>query len=69
VANVETLQNNLGLGPVGVQNSEWASEIYYNVHAAPWLDLRPNIQYVRHPGGIDQNTDDVIAGLKLAINF
>jgi carbohydrate-selective porin OprB len=24
---------------------------------------------VRHPGGIDQNTDDVIAGLKLAINF
>jgi porin len=39
------------------------------VHAAPWLDLRPNIQYVRHPGGIDQNTDDVIAGLKLAINF
>jgi porin len=39
------------------------------VHAAPWLDLRPNIQYVRHPGGIDANTDDVIAGLKLAINF
>ena len=69
VTNVETSQNNLGLGPVGVQNSEWVSEIYYNVHAAPWLDLRPNIQYIRHPGGIDANTDDVIAGLKLAINF
>jgi porin len=69
VTNVETSQNNLGLGPVGVQNSEWVSEIYYNVHAAPWLDLRPNIQYVRHPGGIDANTDDVITGLKLAINF
>jgi porin len=69
VANVETLQNNLGLGPVGVQSTEWVGEIYYNVHAAAWIDLRPNIQYVRHPGGIDQNTDDVIAGLKLAINF
>jgi porin len=69
VANVETLQNNLGAGPVGVQNSEWVTEIYYNLHAAPWLDVRPNIQYIRHPGGIDENTDDVIAGLKLAINF
>jgi porin len=69
VANVETLQNNLGLGPIGVQSSEWAGEVYYNVHPAAWLDLRPNVQYVRHPGGIDRSTDDVVAGLKLAINF
>ena len=69
VADVETSQNNLGLGPVGVQNSEWVSELYYNFNPYPWLDLRPNIQYIRHPGGIDTNTDDVILGLKLAINF
>jgi porin len=69
VANVETLQNIVGQGPVGVQNAEWVGELYYNFHPAPWLDVRPNLQYVRHPGGIDANTDDVIVGLKLAINF
>ncbi len=69
VADVEKQQNDRELGPIGVQHSEWVAEVYYNMHAAPWLDLRPNIQYVRHPGGIDANTDDVIAGLKLAINF
>jgi porin len=69
VADVEILQNAVGLGPTGVQRSEYAGELFYNVHAAPWLDLRPNIQYVRQPGGVAQNTDDVILGLRLSINF
>jgi carbohydrate-selective porin OprB len=33
------------------------------------LNLRPNIQYVRQPGGVAQNTDDVILGLRLSISF
>jgi porin len=69
VTNVETQQNDVGLGPVGVQSAEWVSELYYNVHPAPWIDIRPNLQYIRNPNGIVQNEHDLIAGLKLAINF
>jgi porin len=69
VANVEILQNAAGLGPAGVQGSEYAGELFYNVQAAQWLNLRPNIQYVRHPGGVAQNTTDVILGLRLSINL
>jgi porin len=69
VTDVETLQETLGLESAGVQHSEWVGEVYYNIHPAPWIDLRPNLQYVRHPGGIYENTDDIVVGLKLAINF
>jgi len=66
LAQGEELENAAGLGPVPVQNSaEYATELYYTVHAASWLDLRPNIQYVHQPGGISQ-TDDIILGLKVS---
>ena len=68
VATGQELQNSAGLGPVPVQNAEYASEVYYNFRATPWLDLRPNIQYIHNPGGISQ-TADVILGLKLLLNL
>jgi len=52
-----------------VQSSEYVAEIFYGAALAPWIELRPNIQYVRHPGGTSQYTDDVIVGLKLSMNF
>lgn len=52
----------------GVQHSEYASEVFYCVRTAAWLELRPNIQYIHEPGGI-AHRDDVVAGLKLAIDF
>lgn len=55
--------------PPGVQHSEYVGEIYYRVHSAGWLALRPDVQYLHEPGGIAQKKDDVIAGLKLSINF
>ena len=54
---------------MGVQSSEWASEVFYNSHVKEWLDLRPNIQYIASPGGVSHTTDDLIVGLKLAINL
>jgi porin len=69
IADEERLQNAAGAVPVGVQTSEWESEIFYNVHAAGWLDLRPNVQYIGQPNGVARNTNDVILGLKLLINF
>ena len=69
VADLERQENADGFGPVGVQTSEWVGEIFYNVHVFGWLDLRPNVQYVDQPGGVARNTNDVILGLKLAINL
>ena len=69
VAEAERLRNASGLAPVGVQNSEYAAEIFWSFNPAPWVALRPNVQYVLHPGGVTHNTDDVIVGLKLSINL
>jgi porin len=69
VADVETLQNALGRGPVGVQNAEYVGELFYKVRGTGWLTLRPDIQYVHDPGGIAKNTDDLIVGLRVSINF
>ena len=69
VAALERLQNAAGLGPVAVQSSEYASELYYAFDPAPWLDLRPNVQYVYQPGGTAQNRADLIVGLRVSVNF
>jgi porin len=69
VAAGERLQNAVGLEHVPVQSSEYVAEIFYGAAIAPWIELRPNVQYVRHPGGTSEYTDDVIVGLKLSANF
>ena len=69
VAAVERLQNEEGEGPVPVQTSEWAGEIFYDVHLAGWLDLRPNFQYVAQPGAVAGRRGDVIFGMRLAMSL
>jgi porin len=69
IADVERMRNAAGYGPVAAQTSEWASEIFYNLHVNGWLDLRPNFQYIAAPGGVSRNSNDLIFGLRLAINF
>jgi porin len=69
VAAAEQAQNAAGLGPVGVQDSEYVAELYYHVHVMGGLSLQPNLQYVHQPGGIAKNADDLILGLKVAINL
>jgi len=69
VAAVERLQNEEGYGPVAVQSSEWVGEVFYNLHMAGWLDLRPNLQYVADPGGVAGRVNDVIFGIRVAMNF
>jgi carbohydrate-selective porin OprB len=36
---------------------------------AGWLDLRPNLQYVADPGGVAGRVNDVIFGIRVAMNF
>jgi porin len=69
VAAMEALNIAASPDSPGVQHSEYVGEIFYCIHTAEWLELRPNVQYIHEPGGIAQQKDDVIAGLKLAVNF
>jgi porin len=76
IAEVQELQNALGYDtgasgyePVPVQTSEYAAEIFYNIHVKGWLDLRPNFQYVAQPGGVSGNVSDVIFGMRVAVNL
>ena len=69
VAKGQRLQNEAGLGPVSVQNAEYAFELYYGLQATDWMMARPNIQYVHLPGGTRHNDDVVVLGLKTSIDF
>jgi porin len=69
VAQGQELQNANGLGPVAVQTSEYPVELYYTYNATKWLMLRPNVQYIHHPGGTSENTNVVVLGLKASVTF
>jgi porin len=69
VAAAESLENARDSTHVAVQSTEYVAEVFYGAAVFPWLELRPNVQYVRHPGGTSTNTDDVIVGVKLSATF
>lgn len=52
-----------------VRHAEYAAEVYYSVHPADWLELRPNVQYIHHPGGIREAADVGVVGMKAAITL
>lgn len=53
--------------PAGVDlDAEYAAEIYYSLHPTRWLELRPNLQGVAHPGGDPDRRGLVVLGLKAA---
>lgn len=57
-------QIDLGLKDVPAAKREYAAEVSYGWQAAPWLTVRPNIQWIRHPGGREDRPSMVVAGLK-----
>lgn len=69
IAAAETLFNTTTRGALSVRGSEYVGEIFYSVAVTRWLELRPDFQYIHHPGGITHNTDDVIVGLRLSVNL
>ena len=59
--------DNPGFQPV--QDTEYSAELYYGIHLADWLTVRPNLQYIRHPGGVSQVDGALIGGLKIQSSF
>lgn len=54
---------------VPIQRTEYNMELYYGAHLTDWLTVRPNLQYVRDPGGVSQVDNAVVAGLKIQAKF
>lgn len=52
-----------------VKGSEYAGEVFYSWSPAPWVSLRPNLQYLVHPGGNRQNHDALVVGMKTSVAF
>ncbi|UYY59934.1 carbohydrate porin [Sphingomonas sp. S2-65] len=52
-----------------VRDAEYAAELYYSVHPAEWLEVRPNLQWIHHPGGIRSADDVGVVGLKAALTL
>lgn len=65
------LYNQLNAGvPVPVADTyEFASEVFYDWYPIPSLSVRPNLQYVVNPGGITQNRNAFVFGLKTSVTF
>ena len=57
------------MGFVPIQQTEYNAELYYGVHVTNWLTVRPNLQYIRHPGGVSEVDNAVVAGLKIQSSF
>lgn len=52
-----------------VPGSEYVTEIYYGWSPARFIVVRPNLQYIRHPGGVSAYPEAVVVGLKTTIDF
>ncbi|MDF5814422.1 carbohydrate porin [Pseudomonas aeruginosa] len=35
------------------------------MHVTDWLTVRPNLQYIKQPGGVDEVDNALVAGIKI----
>ncbi|EMB4081205.1 carbohydrate porin [Klebsiella aerogenes] len=66
--NGETDYNSPTYLPVQ-EGAEYNYEVYYNVQATDWLQIRPNLQYVSAPGAVSEVDDAFIGGISANIVF
>ncbi|QKZ06520.1 carbohydrate porin [Pseudomonas eucalypticola] len=52
-----------------IQRTESSAELNYGVHVTNWLTVRPNLQYIKHPGGVDEVDNALVAGIKIQSSF
>jgi porin len=59
----------LGLPPQPVQHAEYPTEVYYSVNVTPAITLRPNVQLIHAPGGVNDRANVLVLGLHAAVKF
>ena len=60
-------QNDAGTHPV--PGSESVGELFYAWVPRPYFTLQPNLQYVRHPGGLSTSESVFVVGLRGSVDF
>jgi porin len=63
-SNVRTGQNT-----IAGSSYEYESELYYSWAPVPSVAVRPNLQYIVHPGGTSRNSNAFVMGLKCILVF
>jgi porin len=58
-----------GTPGVEVPRSEYPIEAFYSIQATPWWDVRPDVQYIVHPGGFASLRDEVQIGVRTDVKF
>ncbi|MFF7708823.1 carbohydrate porin [Pseudomonas sp. NPDC007930] len=51
------------------QHSEYAAELNYGLQATGWLNLMPNLQYVKRPDGVRGVQNALVLGLQVQTQF
>jgi porin len=69
VADGVRLSNQYDGGAEPVPGSESVGELFYAWVPRPFITLQPNLQYVRHPGGVSTNESVVVVGLRCSVDF
>jgi len=49
--------------------NEYVTELFYSWAPIPSIYLRPNLQYILHPGGTSENSNAFVLGLKMGFTF
>lgn len=64
-------QNNVrtGQNAIAGRSYEYVSELYYEWVPVPSVSLRPDVQYILHPGGTSRNSNAFVIGLKCILAF
>jgi porin len=62
-------RNTVSPGGVGSQKYERVVEVDYRIAVAPWLKVRPNLQYVIRPGRTGKIQDAFVIGLFTQVTF
>jgi porin len=52
-----------------LRTTEYNYELNYGFHVTNWLTVRPNLQYITHPGAVDEVDNALVAGLKIQSVF
>jgi porin len=69
VAERQHLHALLTGGAPSMADKEYVVELFYGWKPRPFLTLRPNLQFIRHPGGIETARNVTVVGLKTTIEF
>jgi porin len=62
-------RDSIGGAPAPIQRNENLLELDYGIQVTPWLNLRPNLQYVIHPGGSGTIANALVIGLFTRVTF